>query len=251
MATLSGVPATTAPRLPGSRYDHAFFLAMSLFLSLTMVVGFAKTYFLAGMFRAKLPGVLIHLHGVVFTLWFVVLLAQSALATAHRVDLHRKLGIAGAVIAISMVPLGILSTAEFLTRIAAQRLVLLVAIMPVAELGIFAVLAAAAFYSRKKPAIHKRLILLATVGLMGAPVGRMLFLPSWQFHRAAIVRLFWGYTYIFVVALIAYDLWSTRKLNRATAWGSGFMIGAQQVFLLIWTTTPWAAFVHWMQSWRI
>ena len=251
MATLSGVPATTAPRLPGSRYDHAFFLAMAVFLTVAMVVGFANTYFLAGLFRAKLPGILIHIHGVVFTLWFVVLLAQSALATVHRVDLHRRLGIAGVVIASVMVPIGMLSTAEFLTRMAAQRLLMLLAVMPIAELGIFAVLAAAAFYHRRSPAIHKRLILLATVGLMGAPVGRMLFLPSWQFHRAAILRLFWGYTYIFIVALIAYDLWSTRKLNRATVWGTAFMIGAQQVFLLIWTTAPWAAFVQWMQSWRI
>jgi hypothetical protein len=251
MATLPGVPATTAPRLPGSRYDHAFFLAMAVFLTVAMVVGFANTYFLAGLFRAKLPGILIHIHGVVFTLWFVVLLAQSALATVHRVDLHRRLGIAGVVIASVMVPIGMLSTAEFLTRMAAQRLLMLLAVMPIAELGIFAVLAAAAFYHRRSPAIHKRLILLATVGLMGAPVGRMLFLPSWQFHRAAILRLFWGYTYIFIVALIAYDLWSTRKLNRATVWGSAIMIGAQQVFLLIWTTAPWAAFVQWMQSWRI
>lgn len=251
MAALSGIPTATAPRLPGSRYDHAFFLAMAVLLTLTMVVGFAKTYFLAGVFRAKLPGVLIHVHGVVFTLWFVVLLAQSALATLHRIDLHRKLGIAGMAIASLMVPLGILSAAEFLRRIAAQRLVLLVAVMPVAELGIFAVLAAAAFYYRRNPAIHKRLILLATVGLMGAAVGRMEFLPSWQFHRAAVVRLFWGYTYIFIVALVAYDLWSTRRLNRATMWGSFFIIAVQQLFLIIWTTPPWAAFVHWMQSWGI
>ena len=139
MATLSGVPATTAPRLPGSRYDHAFFLAMAVFLTVAMVVGFANTYFLAGLFRAKLPGILIHIHGVVFTLWFVVLLAQSALATVHRVDLHRRLGIAGVVIASVMVPIGMLSTAEFLTRMAAQRLLMLLAVMPIAELGIFAV----------------------------------------------------------------------------------------------------------------
>jgi len=248
MAVVSGVPAITAPRLPGSRYDHAFFLAMAVVLTAAMVVGFAKTYFLAGVFRAKLPHPVVHIHGVIFILWFVVLLAQATLAAAHRVDLHRRLGIAGMAIAGLMVVSGTLVTAEFVAR-NPSKLIALIAVMPVAELGIFAVLVAAAFLNRRNPAIHKRLILLATVSLMGAALGRMGFLPTFEFHRAAIIRLFWAYTYIFMLALAAYDLWSTRRLNRATVLGSTFMIGTQQAFLLLWNTASWAAFVHWMQRW--
>ena len=246
MATASGVPARSAPRVPGNRFDHAFFLAMAIFLTIAMVVGFAKTYFLAGVFRAKLPHPIVHIHGVIFILWFVVLVAQAALASVHRVDLHRRLGVAGMALACLMVVTGTLVTAEFLAR-NPSRLIGLVAVMPVAELVVFAVLAAAAFLNRRKPAIHKRLILLATVSLIGAAFGRMEFLPAFQFHRAAAMRLFWSYTYVFVVALIAYDLWSTRRLNRATVWGSAFMIGTQQICLLVWTTGPWIALVHWMQ----
>jgi hypothetical protein len=64
---------------------------MVVLLTVTMVVGFAKTNFLPGVFRAKLPNLLIHIHGAVFTCGFLLLLAQSILASAHRVDLHRKL----------------------------------------------------------------------------------------------------------------------------------------------------------------
>jgi hypothetical protein len=251
MAAASGVSAAHSIRLPGSRYDHLFFPAMIVVLTATMVVGFAKTYFLAGTFRAKLPSALIHIHGVAFTCWFLLLLAQSALAVVGRVDLHRKLGIAGIVLAALMLPLGILATAEFLVREAAEPWILWASVMPVAELFIFAVLATAAFLARRKPQLHKRLILLATVGLIGAAVGRIGFLPYWHFHGVDAIRLAWAYTYVFLIPLLAYDVWSTRKLNGATVWGSLFMICVQQASLLVCTTAPWYAFARWMQSWGI
>ena len=248
MATISGARAVPTARLPGSRFDHAFFLAISVTLTIAVAVGFARSYFLAGVFRAKLPHPIVHIHGVIFTLWFAVLLAQGTLASVHRVDLHRRLGIAGIAVACLMALSGTLVTAEFLAR-NPSKLIGLVAVMPVAELAGFAVLASAAFLNRRHPAIHKRLILLATVSLMGAALGRMEFLPVWGFHRAAAIRLFWAYTYVFLVALAAYDLWSTRRLNRATVWGSLFLISVQQAALLVCSTAPWLAFVHWMQSW--
>lgn len=251
MTTVSGASSPSAIRLPGSRFDHVFFQTMVVLLTVAMVVGFAKTYFLAGVFRAKLPNALIHIHGAVFTCWFLLLLAQSALASAHRVDLHRKLGIAGILIACLMLPLGILATAEYLVREATQPWILWAAVMPVAEVAIFSVLAGAAFLTRRTPALHKRLILLATIGLMGAAVGRMEFLPFWHFHGIAVLRLVWAYTYLFLLPLAAYDLWSTRKLNRATVWGSLFLLSMQQLSLLVATAAPWYAFIHWMQSWGI
>ena len=251
MATVSGAPPASAIRLPGNRFDHAFFQTMAVLLTVTMVVGFAKTYFLPGVFRAKLPNLLIHLHGAVFTLWFLLLLAQSVLASVHRVDLHRRLGIAGVAIACLMLPLGILATAEYVVREGAQPWILLAAVMPVAELGTFSVLAAAAFLTRRTPALHKRLILLATIALMGAAIGRMEFLPFWHFHGIAAIRLVWVYTYIFLLPLGGYDLWSTRKLNRATVWGSLFIICVHQVILQVSTTSSWSALARWMQSWGI
>ena len=222
-----------------------------MLLTVAMIVGFARTYFLAGVFRAKLPNPLIHIHGAVFTCWFLLLLAQSALASLHRVDLHRKLGIAGVVIAALMLPLGILATAEYVVREAARPRVLLAAVMPITEVSTFSVLVAAAFLLRRSPDLHKRLILLATIALMGAALGRMEFLPFWHFRGIAAIRLVWVYTYIFIVPIAAYDLWSIRKLNRATVWGSLFMISLQQGMLLVATSPQWNAVARWMQSWGI
>jgi hypothetical protein len=251
VATVSGAPSVPVLQRPGRRFDHVFFPAMAVILTATMVVGFARTYFLAGLFRAPLPNILIHIHGVVFTCWFLLLLAQASLTAMHRVDLHRRLGIAGVAVAVAMLPLGILATAEYTVREVAQPWVALAAVMPLTEIAIFSVLAAAAFFQRRRPDLHKRLILLATIALIAAAVGRMEFLPYWHFHGINAIRLVWAYTYVFLVPLAAYDLWSTRRLNPATAWGSVFMISLHQMSLWVATTAPWRAFVHWMQSWSI
>jgi hypothetical protein len=247
MATIT-VPVR---QLPGTRYDHPFFAAMAALLTAAMVVGFAHTYFLAGVFNAKLPDAIIHIHGAVFTAWFVLLLVQSALASSGRVSLHRKLGLAGIAIAAAMVPLGVLATAEFAHRLAAMPWIRRSSIMPCAELFTFALLVSAAFLLRKRPADHKRLILLATIGIIGAAVGRMEFLPFWNFHGNAALRLAWAYTYVFLIPLAAYDLWSLRRLHRATLWASVFLVAVHQLALTVNTTAPWSAFVAWMQSWSI
>jgi len=90
--------ATAPPRLR-LRYDNLFFSGMAGVALITILVGFARTYFLAGLFRAPLPNVLVHIHGAVFTLWIILFIAQISLVTARRVDLHRRLGLLGLLLA--------------------------------------------------------------------------------------------------------------------------------------------------------
>jgi len=56
------------------RYERYFFSAMAVLLLGTVFLGFAKTYYLAGMFRAPLPNGVIHLHGAAFTAWILLLI---------------------------------------------------------------------------------------------------------------------------------------------------------------------------------
>jgi hypothetical protein len=248
MATIT-VPARA---LPGARYDHRFFPAMIVVLTIVMVAGFAHTYFLAGLFRAQLPGLLIHIHGAVFTLWFVLLLVQSTLAATGRVNIHRQLGIAGIFVAAAMIPLGIMATAEWAHRMAPTfPRVRIATIMPVTELASFAVLATLAFLLRRRPAAHKRLILLATIGLIPAATARLGFLPMFDLHGANALRLDWAYSYVFLLLLVAYDLWSRRRLHPAAAWGGIFLIGLHQVAIPIAYSAPWNAVSAWMQSWKL
>src|SRR5258708_32179611 len=88
-------PAKPSVDLPGRRYDHLFFSAMALLMLVTVFVGFARTYYLAGVFHAPLPSLIIHLHGAVFSCWILLLVTQASLVAAGRVAVHRRLGILG------------------------------------------------------------------------------------------------------------------------------------------------------------
>jgi hypothetical protein len=63
-------------------WDRIFFAVMAAVLWATVLYGFAKSYFLAGMVEAPLPNRLIHIHGAVFTLWMVLLVVQIGFVSA-------------------------------------------------------------------------------------------------------------------------------------------------------------------------
>ncbi len=233
-----------ASDLPGRRFDHVFFSAMALLMLATVFVGFAPTYYLAGMFRAPLPSLIIHLHGAAFSAWILLLVTQTSLVSAGRVDIHRRLGIAGFLLACLMVILGILAAADALVRqFPPGRDPKAFFIIPTTDMVIFATLVFFAFRARSNPPAHKRLILIATVALMIAAIARWPF--SMVHRKPDMAALF---SYIFLGILMAYDLWSTRKLHRATVWASALLIFVEQIRTPIGKTAAWHAFAGWVQS---
>jgi len=169
-----GTPAAPATQLPGRRHDHIFFSGMALLMLVTVFVGFGPTYYLAGVFRAPLPSLIIHLHGAAFSCWVLLLITQTSLVLAGRVDIHRRLGMAAFGLACLMVVLGILAATDSLVREAgaARRDPKTFYIVPLTDVLVFATLVYYAFRNRLNPAAHKRLILTATVSLMIAAIAR-------------------------------------------------------------------------------
>ena len=240
-----GRPAAPATQLPGRRHDHIFFSGMALLMLVTVFVGFGPTYYLAGVFRTPLPSLIIHLHGAAFSGWVLLLITQTSLVSAGRLDIHRRLGMAAFGLACLMVVLGILAATDSLVREAgaARRDPKTFYIVPLTDVLVFATLVYYAFRNRLNPAAHKRLILTATVSLMIAAIARW----PWAFvhrqaHKAALV------SYLFLLILVAYDLWSTRKVHRATFWGSAFLVFVYQIRIPIGKTEAWHAFAGWVQG---
>src|SRR5204863_9747230 len=119
-------------------------------------------------------------HGFVFSLWPALLLMQTTLVARRRLSLHRTLGIAGAVLSVLMIVIGMMAAIEAaqLGHRGASPVEMPDALMflaiPVRDLFVFAVLAGLGFWYRHSPATHKRLMLLATLGgILPAPVGRL------------------------------------------------------------------------------
>ena len=247
MSTIAMRPMQAAQPIrtaPGRRFDHIFFSCMAVLILATVFLGFAHTYYLAGVFHAPLPSLIIHLHGAAFTCWILLLVTQTSLATAGRVDIHRRLGIAGFLLACLMVIVGVLAATDSLVRKAgpAGRDVKAFYIIPLTDMLIFATLIFFAFRARSNPSAHKRLIFVGTVALMIAAIARW---PIWS-HRNPITAAL--VSYVFLLILVTYDLWSTRKLHRVTIWAGAFLIFVQQIRIPIAHSAAWHSFATWVQS---
>jgi hypothetical protein len=120
---------------------------MAVLMLVTGFVGFAHTYYLAGLFRAPLPSLIIHVHGAAFSLWMILLITQATPVSSGRVDIHRRLGIAGFVLACVMVVLGVWAATDSLVREAgpAGRDVQLFYIVPLSSMLLFGTLIVFAF----------------------------------------------------------------------------------------------------------
>ena len=201
------------PHVPNRKLDRAFFAGMILLLWATVLWGFARTYFLAGMVAAPLPNRLIHFHGAVFTAWMVLLLVQSALIVSGNVRLHRRLGMAGFVLAVAMIGLGLFAAVDQLRRnhappgVDAQTFF----VVPLTGMAIFAVLVYLAYRERMKPELHKRLILIATIEIIGAAIGR-LPIEALQVHPPLQDAVTLG----FLLMIVAFDVVSLHRLSKAT-----------------------------------
>jgi hypothetical protein len=237
--------AKLATGAAGRRFDHLFFSSMAVLILGAVFLGFAHTYYLAGVFKAPLPDLVIHIHGAVFSSWILLLIVQTSLVSAGRVDIHRRLGLLGFGLACLMVLLGALAGTDLLRRgvsfpgVDAKTFYA----ATIGDMVIFGTLIAFAFRARFDPPAHKRLILIATVTLMEAAVSR------WPFaiieRRPVMIDVF---CYSILLLLVLYDLWSTRKVHRVTIWAGAFLIVLQQLELSIGRTSVWQVFAGWMQN---
>jgi FtsH-binding integral membrane protein len=217
--------------MPGRRCEHQFFSIMALCMLATVFAGFARTYYLAGgVFHAPLPSLIIHLHGAAFSCWILLLVTQTWLVAAGRVDIHRRLGIAGFLLAALMVILGILAATDSLVREAgpAGRDPKFFYIIPLTDMLIFATLIFFAMRARSNPPAHKRFIFVGTTALLIAAIARWPF--GFVNQKPLVAALV---SYGFLIILVAYDLWSTRRVHRATIWAGAFLILVQQIRLPI------------------
>src|SRR5271155_1045272 len=240
MATTAEYPREGArtTHLPGRRFDHVFFTSMALVMLVTVFVGFAHTYYLAGLFQAPLPNRIIHIHGAVFSCWILLLVAQTSLVSAGRVDIHRRLGMAGFFLGCLMIVLGAVAATDALARGApAGRDSQMFYIVGLTDILLFAVPLYFAFRARSAPPPHKLLIYIATIALLTPAIARLPF--AFVFRKSPVVALVAD---SFLLVLVGYDLWSTRRIHRATLWAGSFLIIVLQIRFPVGKTAAWHAF---------
>lgn len=227
------------------RRRDPFFLCMSIVLLLTVLIGFLPTLYLRTLRGLPpLPGHL-HVHGAILTGWFVWLVVQASLIEANRVAHHRRLGVLGAVLGLAVVFAGPLATLNLVPRIRAAGLDL---DMDISALGIsglgsdmsiarflsgtviwpniasvatFAVLVLAALLLRGRPDTHKRLMLLASISIVGPALARISRWPGLGGEQGPFIPLA---LVVLLLAVVLHDVISTKRVHRATLLGAAFVV---------------------------
>jgi hypothetical protein len=239
--TLSAKPAAPAVPKPLARRDRVFHTAMSVAFLVTAFLGFAPTYFLRGFSTLPPLSPLLHIHGLVFTAWLVLVVIQSGLIKADRVRLHMTLGIGGAILAAVMVPLVIMVSIAGFKRGAAgingdDPVVFL--IFPIGQAFMFGGVMAAAIWKRKNPEIHRRLIIVANAIVISPAISRM------PFGGNPMVSLF--LTTLFIVAGMVHDRWSGRRIHPVYLWSAVLLLLSGPVRFGLGHTAAWRALAQFM-----
>jgi hypothetical protein len=230
------------------RRERLFYTGMTVAFVLVVFAGFARTYYLRPYFSTPQLRPLLHLHGLVFTSWIVLLLAQTVLVAAGRTAVHRRLGWAGAVIAVLMILVG---TTTAVVRAkegaappgAASPLAFLT--IPLGDMLIFTLLVAAGFYYRRRPDVHKRLMLLATIAILPAAVARLPFDFMQQLGPFAFLWL----PDLFIIVCLLYDLFTRARPHRATVYGGLLIIVSHPLRFVVGNTQAWLSFAKWLTDW--
>ena len=157
-----------------SRSEKTFLYYMAIVCAVIAFVGFAPTYWVPLVTGKANVHPIIHLHGAVFFAWSVFFVFQAWLAASGRLIRHRAVGLVGVSIATAMVFFGLLGAVTQM-RIAPASLVeaqKVFSIVPISVIVFFAVAFTAAIALRRRTDWHQRLILVAAVSILEAPIAR-------------------------------------------------------------------------------
>jgi hypothetical protein len=245
MATIiAGRPAAR----PVGASDRVFYSSLAIVMALTVLVGFGQTYYfrlLSGTPTTLTGGAItpiVQLHGIAFSAWVLLFVAQTLLVASRRVHVHRRLGFASIALAATMVVVGLRTAIEAARKGAAPPGVdsLTFLVVPFFDLVLFTGFVSAALLKRRDKEAHKRLMILAYVSIITAAVARMPgILPFGPL-------VFFGISFLFVVAGIVYD-WTLRgRVHRAYVWGGAIVAISVPLRLALSGTDAWQAFARWL-----
>jgi len=239
-----------------------FFFLLTIVMLIVVFLGFAPTYYLDPFFDTAIefqpmPGYLT-IHAFILSLWFVGQVIQSALVQTGRRSIHRTVGVIAAGLAAGVFITGIVVTvyaiphAEEFGITPRARLNVLVASNTM-NLLVFCTLVSLALYFRSRPQYHKRLMLIASIAIIGPAVspfralGQFLGTLLPESVSVPVPLLFWV---VLVVLIVIYDLSVDGRIHRATLWGGGMKIAATAATLSLVNSGLAGSYVDWIESWH-
>jgi hypothetical protein len=200
--------------------DRWFFTSMAIAMLAVAAAGFLPSLIHTGARRAPVSP-LAAAHGTVFFAWLLIYLVQSRLMANRQFAMHRRVGIAASLVLVFMVVLGYAATVTMVRRgfdlsgdLRIDQDPASGATFPFTDICMFSLLAVAALAYRRRPEIHKTLMLFANIVLMGAPLAHFIgHIPRLAALPGAIIMVPLS---VFLIAAIVRDYWLAGKVRPLT-----------------------------------
>jgi hypothetical protein len=226
--------------------ERKFYSRMALLLVAVVFLGFAPSFYLRGIVppyprpNPTLPSWVL-LHGLLFSLWMLLFIAQTRLVASGRRDLHMALGKATMLLAVALIPVMYMVAVWGVARESHPPFVdsLTWTIVPLAVIPSFAILIWQGWRRRREAQWHKRLLLSAAIIIvMGPAIARLPIAPptlgGFTFQLLLGLALF--------VPLLIWDRRTIGKVHQATKLGFSLAVISIAVPLaLFWTGADWAS----------
>lgn len=220
-----------------SLLEKYFYLFMALLVATVVVYGFSQTIDENLIHAAVHRPSILYLHAAVFFGWLIFYIVQSLLVRIHNVPLHRQIGWFGVGLGAAIVLLGV-STAITMTRFQLFRMhaiqdAVTDLIGPFLDMTCFTIPFVLAIYWRRKPELHRRLLLLATCALTAAAFSRFpaRMLPAWP--GALEFAAYYGGVDLLILMGVARDLILDRRIHRVYLYGLPVLIVGQTVVIFL------------------
>ena len=238
MTTTPMPAAKHAPTRTRARGERVFFLSATFGFLALVVWTFARTYFLKFLYGTPPLSALLHVHAIVMSGWVVLLALQSTLVAVGCVRWHRRIGVFGAGWAALLVAVGSVTTIHAALREVRGHTVqaagqVVVTSLDLGQMTLFGVFVAIAIWQRRRPAVHKRLMLLTIACMLPDALAR---LPVRFMTNELILVGIFG----FVIGIVAIDTIrqsapaprvrlgrrnAADGVHRAALHGDGTMVG--------------------------
>lgn len=235
-----------------------FYVHVAVICLAVATVGFAPTYWVP-LLRGTLDvPPLTHVHAFFFYGWLLLFLRQTMLAASGQIGRHRELGVAGVALASGMCFVGLGMAIGSLKRalaLGAGDSGRAFSIVSFSAVLLFGGLFAAAVIKVRKPEVHKRLMLLTTVSMLQAGIGRwfLLFLAPPRIAGAPLVLppvlVTLGPAVVndfLIVAAMIYDRRTRGRVHPAYWWGGAAVLIVQLARVPLSTTHAWMRMTDWL-----
>jgi hypothetical protein len=177
------------------------------------------------------------------TLWFALFLVQIRLIAAGRADLHRRVGVVGALLAALVVVVGVT------TAITAARLghtpgppPLVFLAIPLGDMVVFPILVGSGLFFRHRSDFHKRFMLLSSLSILSAAIARI----PLNFISDGGLPLFFGLTDLCIITCVVYDTVKNHRLHPAFGWGMLIIFASHVLRFMLAGTAAWTEFAAWL-----